>query len=112
MNTVMNHQSSVAVNGITPGSLTMIRTRFILEWFEKYAAHFPFRLFDYQRQLIKEGTFDAYNQWLFGSAQNLTAFQNWTATHNEEYHLFTTTQRNRLFKLSPGQYYQTVSTKN
>jgi len=110
--TAMNHQSAVAVNGITPGSLTMIRTRFILEWFEKDAARFPFRLFDYQRQLLKEGSFDAYNQWLFGSAQNLTAFQNWTATHNEEYRQFTTMQRSRLFKLAPGQYYQTVSVKN
>jgi hypothetical protein len=90
----------------------MIRTRFILEWFEKDAARFPFRLFDYQRQLIKEGTFDAYNQWLFGSAQNLTAFQNWTVTHNEEYRLFTTTQRNRLFRAAANQYYQTLSVKN
>jgi hypothetical protein len=110
--TVMNHQSSVAVNGITPESLTMIRSRFILEWFDKYATRFPFHLFDYQRQLLKEGSFDAYNQWLFGSVQNLTAFQNWTNTHPEEYRLFTTMQHNRLFKLTTGQYYQTVSVKN
>lgn len=104
----MGRQSSVATNGITPETLTMIRTRFILDWFEKEAAHFPFRLFDYQRQLLKDGMFDAYNQWLFGSAQNLTAFQNWTAVHNEEYKRFSTLQRNRLFKPAPGQYYQTI----
>ena len=108
----MNRQSSVAANGITPESLTMIRSRFILDWFEKDANRFPFRLFDYQRQLLKEGTFDAYNQWLFGSAQNLTAFQNWTATHNEEYRRFTTMQHSRLFKQAGGQYYQTVNEKN
>jgi len=108
----MGRQTSVAANGITPQSLTMIRSRFILDWFEKDASRFPFRLFDYQRQLLKEGTFDAYNQWLFGSAQNLTAFQNWTATHNDEYKRFTTMQRSRLFKQAPGQYYQTVSEKN
>jgi len=108
----MARQMSVATNGITPETLTMIRTRFILDWFEKDATRFPFRLFDYQRQLLKEGMFDAYNQWLFGSAQNLTAFQNWTAVHNEEYKRFTTMQRSRLFKLAPGQYYQTITAKN
>ena len=110
--TVMNHQSSVAINGITPETLTMIRTRFILEWYEKEAARFPFHLFDYQQQLLKEGSFDAYNQWLFGSAQNLTAFQYWTNTHNDEYRKFTAAQHNRLFKMTTGQYYQTVSLKN
>ncbi|HSC39318.1 MAG TPA: tetratricopeptide repeat protein [Chitinophagaceae bacterium] len=110
--TIMGHQASVAANGITPQSLTMIRTRFIIEWFDKEAARFPFRLFDYHRQLLKEGSFDAYNQWLFGSAQNLTAFQNWTTAHNDEYRRFTATQRNRLFKQVPGQYYQTAQGKN
>ncbi|MBS1565533.1 MAG: tetratricopeptide repeat protein [Bacteroidetes bacterium] len=108
----MSKQVSVASRGITPETLTMIRTRFILDWFEKNNTRFPFRLFDYQRQLIKEGMFDAYNQWLFGSAQNLTAFQNWTAVHDEEYKRFTSMQRNRLFRQAPGQYYQTVNTKN
>jgi hypothetical protein len=56
--------------------------------------------------LLKEGTFDAYNQWLFGSVQNLTAFQNWTSTHSDEYNRFTNAQRNRMFKTVSGQYYQ------
>jgi tetratricopeptide (TPR) repeat protein len=104
----MGKQASVAAKGITPESLTMIRTRFILDWFEKDGAKFPFRLFEYQRQLLKEGIFDAYNQWIFGSVQNLTAFQNWTSNHNDEYSQFTNAQRNRLFKITPGQYYQTA----
>ena len=108
----ISKQASLANKGISTESLTMIRTRFILDWYENYAAKYPFKLFDFQRQLLQEGMFDAYNQWLFGSAQNLTAFQNWTATHNEEYRQFTTMQRSRLFKLAPGQYYQTVSVKN
>jgi hypothetical protein len=103
----INKQSTVAMNGITPESLTMIRTRFILDWFEKSGNRFPFRLFEYQRQLLREGVFDAYNQWLFGSAQNLTAYRNWTAAHTEEYTQFTNGQRSRLFKLpATGQYYQ------
>ena len=105
----MNKQASAAKNGITPETLTMIRTRFLLDWFEKDAARFPFKLFDYQRQLVKEGNFNAYNQWLFGSVQNLAAFENWTAAHAAEYKQFTTIQTNRLFKIVPGQYYQTAS---
>jgi len=107
--TAMNRQADVAKKGITAETLTMIRTRFILDWFEKDAAKFPFKVFDYQRQLLKEGSFNAYNQWLFGSVQNLAAFETWTSTHSSEYKQFTTAQSGRLFKLPSGQYYQTAS---
>ena len=107
--TTMNRQAAVARNGITTETLTMIRSRFVLDWFEKEAAKFPFRLFEYQRQLLKEGTFDAYNQWLFGSVQDLPAFETWTKTHSDEYKQFTATQSNRMFKVVKGQYYQAVA---
>lgn len=103
----MGRQSNIAASGITAESLTMIRTRFLLDWFDKNAGRFPFRLFDYQKQLLKEGMFDAYNQWIFGAAQNLTAFQNWTTTHPDSYTQFTDFQKGRVFKLPTGQYYQT-----
>lgn len=102
----MSRQSSLASKGINTEVLTMIRTRFILDWFEKYAAKYPFRLFDYQLQLIRDGMFDAYNQWLFGATENLAAYDNWTKTHAEEYNSFNTFQRNRIFKMPLGQHYQ------
>jgi len=102
----INRQSSLASMGITPESLTMIRTRFVLDWDEKYASRFPFRLFEYHRQLLREGLFEAYNQWLFGPVQNLTAFQNWTTVHAESYKTFSDFQRGRVFKLPGGQNYQ------
>ncbi|MEO5683508.1 MAG: hypothetical protein ABIQ88_12745 [Chitinophagaceae bacterium] len=105
----LNRQADLARKGITAETLTMIRTRFVLDWFEKDAAKFPFKLFDYQRQLLKEGNFNAYNQWLFGSVQNLAAFENWTNTHSSEYKQFTSAQGNRLFKAGTGQYYQNAS---
>ncbi len=107
--TALNRQSDIAKKGITPETLTMIRTRFVLDWFEKDAAKFPFKLFDYQRQLLKEGNFNAYNQWLFGSVQNLAAFETWTSTHSSEYKQFTAAQSGRLFKSGTGQYYQSAS---
>ena len=102
----LNRQSVVASMGITPESLTMIRTRFVLNWDKTYAQKFPYRLFEYHRQLLKEGLFDAYNQWLFGPVQNLTTYQNWTTTHADVYKEFTDFQRGRVFKLPGGQNYQ------
>lgn len=106
---IMKTQSGYAAsNGVTPETLSAIRTKFVVSWFDKYAKRFPFRLYDYQQQLLKSGMFEAYNQWLFGTTVNLTAYENWTKTHQEEYNQFTNFQRNRVFKLPAGQYYQTA----
>jgi tetratricopeptide (TPR) repeat protein len=102
----MSKQSSLAGKGITTETLTMIRTRFILDWYATKAAKFPFRLFDYQRQLLSEGMFEAYNQWLFGPSENLAAYDNWTKTHPEEYNGFNAFQKTRVFRMPPNQYYQ------
>lgn len=99
-------QSSLTSKGITMESLGMIRTRFILDWFATYAAKFPFKLFDYQQQLIRSGMFDAYNEWLFGPIDNLAAFDQWTKTHADAYNQFITFQKGRVFKMPPGQHYQ------
>jgi Tfp pilus assembly protein PilF len=101
----MNKANAVAENGINAESLTMIRTRFVLDWFEKYATKFPFRLFEYHQQLLREGIFPAYNQWIFGATENLMAYQNWTNAHATEYTDFSNFQKGRIFKVPTGQYY-------
>lgn len=102
----MSKQSSLLNRGVTTETLTMIRSRFILEWFDKYAGRFPYKLFDYQRQLLQEGIFNAYNQWLFGTVENLAAYDTWTKSHDEEYKNFIAFQKTRVFKMPAGQYYQ------
>ena len=102
----MSKQSSLTNKGINTEALTMIRTRFILDWYENNAVKYPFRLFDYLQQLIREGMFDAYNQWLFGIPENLAVYDNWTKTHPAEYDAFNAFQRSRVFRMPPGQYYQ------
>lgn len=102
----MVKQSSLANKGISVETLTMIRTRFILDWFAGNAAKYPFRLFDFQRQLLSEGMFNAYNQWLFGPVENLAAYENWMKANPEEYNGFNNFQKNRIFKIPAGQYYQ------
>ena len=103
--TTLNKQSKEASFGLTPEVLTAIRTRFILEWFSGGASRPAFRLFDYQRQLLQEGLFEAYNQWLFGSIINTSVYQNWVTTHAEENTAFINFQRGRVFKIPAGQYY-------
>ena len=58
------------------------------------------------QQLIREGMFDAYNQWLFGPVENLAAYDNWTKTHADQYTAFNNFQKTRVFKMPAGQYYQ------
>lgn len=102
---IIKSNSQVIDRGITPDALSALRTRFILAWYEKQSTEYPFRLFDYHKQLAKAGLFDAYNQWIFGAASNLSAFQQWTTTHSEEYNKFTTFQKSRVYKVPEGQWY-------
>lgn len=104
---IYNKQASLAGSrGITIETLNMIRTRFILDWNNSYAKKFPFKLFDYQQQLIREGMFEAYNEWLFGPVDNLAAYDQWTKTNSEAWQKFSNFQKSRIFKMPQGQHYQ------
>ncbi len=103
--TCMNRQNDVVIRGINPETLTMIRTRFILDWNRNYAEKFPFKLFELQEQLLEQGFFPAYNQWIFGASQNLAAYQNWTSNHSQEAEDFKKFKAGNIFKIPKGQYY-------
>ena len=105
----INKQNLTATTEFNAETLTMIRTRFVLDWSNDYAGKYPIRLFDYQRQLIQDGIFEAYNQWLFGIVQNLTAYQSWVLEHSAEYKEFTHFQSGRIFKVPMGQYYRSAN---
>lgn len=104
--TSMNTQSQVAATGIDPVKLITIRTGFIKNWLQTNAAKFPFRLFDYHRQLLEANMYEAYNQWIFGSAINAEQYQTWIKNNTEAYNTFNNFQRGRVFKLRKGEYYQ------
>lgn len=103
--TDMNKQNDIVVRGLNTETLTMIRTRFILNWFDTAGRQFPLELFNAQKYMLENGLFQAYNQWLFEASQNLNSFQNWTATHGEEYGLFNTYLQNRSFVIPSNQFY-------
>ncbi len=100
----LNNQNGLAAEGLNIETLMAIRTRFVLDWFN--AKNRPaFRLFEQHRQMLQDGLFEAYNQWLFGPAANAVQYQNWVTTHAEEQKEFTNYQRSRLFKIPAGQQY-------
>lgn len=104
----LSKQQSQASLGITPETLTAIRTKFILDWYNNYGAQLPFRLFEHQRQLLQEGMFEAYNYWLFGPAANIKTYQTWQQYHQEELNNFLTFIRSKVFKIPEGQQYYLV----
>ena len=101
----MNRQSMLLTAGINTQTLITIRTRFILDWDANYAAKFPYKLFQIHKQYIQEGLFDAYNQWVFATEQNLPDYQKWIGTHAKEYAALNRFLQDRIFKVPAGQYY-------
>ena len=97
----------MSTEGITPDNLSAIRTRFILDWFNaKNNEKFPFKLFDNMQYLLREGIFDACNQWIFGTAASPSAYQVWISSHQQQADAFKQFQTSRIFKLPTGQHYR------
>jgi tetratricopeptide (TPR) repeat protein len=102
---IINAQSETVKEGINTESLLMLRTRFILNWTSALEKRFPFKLFEWHRQLLREGLFDSYNRWLFGPVEDLPAFQQWVQKNRVDYQLFIDLQQSRVFKIPEKQNY-------
>lgn len=98
---------NLADDGITPEILTAIRARFIIDWFaENNQDKYPFRLFDHLQYLLREGMFEAYNEWIFATAANPSSYAAWINTYPKQAEAFKQFQQSRVFKLPLGQYYK------
>ena len=97
--TTFDKASTVMAQGLSTETLTMARTRFVLDWFRQYGERYPFRLFDHHQQLLKAGLFEAYDQWLFGEAENKARFTQWKTSKVEEFSKLESFLFNRVFKL-------------
>lgn len=102
---VMDRQSALALRGITIDNLLIIRSRFVLDWFNLSGGKFPHQLFDHMQYLMQQGMFEAYNQWLFGAGTDPNAFQLWINNNKEAYGNYVDYQRNKLFRMPAGQHY-------
>lgn len=69
------------MDGVTTENLTMLRARFMTVWKVQYAAKYPHTLFNYWDQLLGNGYFDVYNQWLFAKAENDGQYKAWQSFH-------------------------------
>jgi len=102
---ILEKQITTAKSGFQADNSTSLRSQFILEWFKMNAATYPFRLFEQQQYFIREGLFEAYNQWIFSESVNENAYKIWKDTHPKESQLYAEYQKTRLFKLPAGQHY-------
>lgn len=98
--TTFDKASIVMAQGLSTETLTMARTRFVLDWFKQYGERYPFRLFDHHQQLLKAGLFEAYDQWLFGEADNKPRFMQWKSEKVEYFSKLEGFLFNRVFKLT------------
>ena len=102
----LNNLTSFGRYEVSPEMLTALRTRFILNWYNnEESKKMNFHLFEYQRDLLRQGYFDAYNQWLIGPLTDSQKYTQWVQQHGDDVKGFQQYQRNQLFKMPAGQYY-------
>lgn len=97
--------SPVMSDGFTTENLIMLRTRFIMDWTLNHAAQYPFTLFARHDDLIRNGFFDMYNQWLFGKVENPQQYEAWKKFHPNAMPQFESwLSRNRLLPQTSDSY--------
>jgi hypothetical protein len=101
---LIKENKEVLGTGVTTNNLVMLRTRFILFWFNELG--FTSSLFERQQSLLKEGLFEMYNYWLFESINNMEAFNNYVKLKDKEYDNFNKYMRNRVLKVKNDEYYK------
>src|SRR5699024_5282586 len=84
LKTLGKSAASSIKQGVTPSSLMMTRTRFLLNWNHFAKLVYPFYLFDYYDVLLEEGLFSVYNKWLFGPANDPEKYKVWEGMHSQE----------------------------
>lgn len=109
---VLNKQFPAISDGITTENLTMVRARFIMDWNELYAARFPYAVFAYQDDLLRDGHFDAYNQYLYGRADNAQQLASWNQFHPQAMGNFESWAQGHAIKNYSGGFYNPKKTKD
>lgn len=96
-------QSAPAISeGLNTENLIMLRSRFMLAYSKDYSVNYPFTLMSYQDKMLRDGVYDAYNQWLFGAVDNSQEFSLWVKVNSKEYNAFENWRKTNL--LQPAQY--------
>lgn len=91
----------VVAEGITTESLTMLHTRFVMSWLATHHVQSPFSLFSYYNNMIREGYFDIYHEWLFGNAESPVEYNNWKTFHKGDIERFMQWKKQNRYLISP-----------
>lgn len=97
--------SPVMSDGYTTENLIMLRTRFIMDWTLQYAQKYPYSLFYRHDYMIRNGYFDAYNQWLFGKVENQQQFEAWKRFHQDAIPRLEGWMRQYPYRAGDNEYY-------
>ncbi len=106
VNEVYASLSPIVLGGVDIDNAVMLRTRFLLQWVLVEDEKYPYQLFTYLNNMLADGHFEAYNQWLFGKAANEKNYINWVKKNAEEYQAFEKYYSSLPFKNKPDQYYK------
>ncbi len=107
----LRRQAPVVSGGVTTETLTMLRTRFLVEWNEEWAQRYPYALFRYQDAMLRAGVFEAYNQQLLGRAEAGSGFEKWVEFHTKAIPEFATWSAANPFKKPKDEFYNNGETK-
>ncbi len=80
--------ASLVLGGVDVDNILMLRSRFLLTWMQINQNEHPNYLYEYLNNMISNGYFEAYNQWLFGKVANKTDYLDWVKNNSTEYEKF------------------------
>lgn len=105
--TTLGKSANTLINrGVTPETLIMTRIKFLLNWNHFYKLVYPYALFDYFGDLLHQGLFEAYNQWVFGPAASPAVYKGWVRKNEQLMHRLINFMNNRSLQPRSGEFYQ------
>lgn len=74
---------------IKPEMIMQLRQNFVKEWFKSQSnTCFPNPVLDYQKKILEQNHFEAYNYWLLGRHSSTNLLKHWASTHKITFQLF------------------------
>lgn len=98
----VNANISAISDGFNTENISMLRTRFLIYWHNRFEQQFPQSIISYQSRLMKSGFYPAYNQWLFGAIENSQEFGAWVTQFKGDYQKFEIWRQNNPYVPSMG----------
>ena len=106
LSTLGKSAETIINKGVTPETLIMTRIKFLLNWDQFYKLVYPYALFDFHRDLLHQGLFEAYNQWIFGPADNPAVYKGWVQRNEKTMQRLIDYLNNHALQPRATQFYQ------